>query len=305
VSVDVTAGTSSGARRVIRIGEEEEAPPKDATAPTGMDPRVRARRISVRRAMGRRRLRWFVLGALAAVLAVAAVVVLRSPLLAVDRVEVDGAAYLDRVELADLVRDLEGSSLVSLDLGTVRDRLEADPWVKRARVSRAWPRTVRIEVVERVPVATYMGDDQGWRIIDSTGAVIAVLDPGHQPVDLVTIAADAAPNIGPGERTPSAIADAASVAPRLPEALRSQVQRIAVGSEGVDLVLGQGVVRLGSTDQLRDKLISTMVAMEELGPDRLAALSVLDVRAPRNPVATCDPVEACMLATPPAEPATA
>nr|NIR41854.1 FtsQ-type POTRA domain-containing protein [Actinomycetota bacterium]NIS36949.1 FtsQ-type POTRA domain-containing protein [Actinomycetota bacterium]NIT98463.1 FtsQ-type POTRA domain-containing protein [Actinomycetota bacterium]NIU22072.1 FtsQ-type POTRA domain-containing protein [Actinomycetota bacterium]NIU70566.1 FtsQ-type POTRA domain-containing protein [Actinomycetota bacterium] len=123
------------------------------TLTIGIDPRIRARRIAVRRAEGRRRLR-FLLAALAVVgIAVGAWALSRSPLLDLDHVRIEGVGA-GRVAAVDAAAGLgRGTPLVDVDLGAVETAVEALPWVRVAEASRDWPGTVRIDVGERVPVA--------------------------------------------------------------------------------------------------------------------------------------------------------
>ncbi len=273
-------------RRTITITDESLDPDQDATAPAGVDPRMRARRIGVLRSVGRRRLRVVAAVGLVAAVAVGGVVLLKSPLLSVKRVQLDGAAYVDRTRLAGLVADLRGTPLIDVDTGAVEQALEADPWVKRARVERDWFSGVRLDIVERVPVATFMSEDQGWRIVDASGAVIAALEPGHKPLDVVTIQASSpGPDLDPGSIATGPLATAAAVAPRLPERLQKELDHLAVGDDGsVELVLtSEGRILLGRPERLRDKLISSMVAID--GVD-VAQIEVLDVSTPERPVLT-------------------
>jgi cell division protein FtsQ len=273
-------------RRRITITDETLDDVADGTAPAEIDPRMRARRIGVLRSLGRRRLRVVAAAGLVVVLGAGAVVILKSPLLSVKQVRLDGAAYVDRTRLAELVADLRGTPLVDVDTGAVEDALEADPWVKRARVERDWLSGVRLDIVERVPVATFMGEDQGWRIVDSSGAVIATLEPGHKPLDVVTIQAGApGPDLAPGAFATGPLATAAAIAPRLPDRLYAALDHVAVADDGsVELVLvGDGRIVLGRPERLRDKLISSMVAIDSVELDQI---EVLDVSTPERPVLT-------------------
>jgi cell division protein FtsQ len=273
-------------RRTITITDESLAPDQDATSPAEVDPRMRARRVGVLRSVGRRRLRIVAAVGLVAAVAVGGVVLLKSPLLSVKRVQLDGAAYIDRTRLAGLVSELRGTPLVDVDTGAVEQALEADPWVKRARVERDWFSGVRMDIVERIPVATFMSEDQGWRIVDSSGAVIVTLEPGHKPLDMVTIQASSpGPDLDPGSVATGPLAMAAAVAPRLPERLQSELDHIAVGDDGsVELVLGtEARIVLGRPERLRDKLISSIVAIDGVELDQI---EVLDVSTPERPVLT-------------------
>jgi cell division septal protein FtsQ len=117
------------------------------------DPRIRARRIAVQRDLGRHRLRLLVAALVPALLVTAGLVLLQSPVFAVDRVVVVGDAHapIGRVLRAG---GLEGHpQLVDVNTASVSHRIETLPWVLRAEVFRDWPSSVRIVIVDRVPVA--------------------------------------------------------------------------------------------------------------------------------------------------------
>jgi cell division protein FtsQ len=63
-----------------------------------------------------------------------------------------------------------GGPLAQLDLAAIADRVERLPGIAHARVSRAWPSTARIDVVERVPVAVVPEGPALW-LIDVDGVL--------------------------------------------------------------------------------------------------------------------------------------
>jgi cell division protein FtsQ len=290
-----TATALATAPRVISIGFGEELDeietttadpsPVDAGRPE-VDPRLRARRIQVRRDQGRKRLRWAVVGGVAAAVLIGAALVLESPLFAVNDVQVTGAAYTDPARLQQVVDDLEGASLLGADLGKAEATLAADPWVKRVRVERRPLRGVRIEIVERAPVATYMGTDQRWRVLDGDGRIIAVLDPpGSKPVvPLPLTLASSGPDLEAGATAPASLAGAASIVPRLPNDLRAKTCSLGVDEGGrLDLTLCDGfVIDLGAPERLRDKLVTTMFVLNT--DPRVADATGLDVGDPEHAV---------------------
>ncbi|MEO1065281.1 MAG: FtsQ-type POTRA domain-containing protein, partial [Actinomycetota bacterium] len=94
-----------------------------------VDPRLRARRIEVLRAEGRRRLRWVVVVFTLIGIGVVTLVALRSPLFDVDRITVSGAERTSTSAItaaADL--DLD-EPLVEVDLGAIAARVEELPWI--------------------------------------------------------------------------------------------------------------------------------------------------------------------------------
>ncbi|HEY8092847.1 MAG TPA: FtsQ-type POTRA domain-containing protein [Acidimicrobiales bacterium] len=283
-------------RKVVTIGFEDDLEqiettsfdpsPVDLPRP-GVDPRLRARRIQVRRDEGRKRLRWALVAGVVAALLIGAGLVLESPVFSVNDVEVTGAAYTDPVRLQQVVADLDGASLLGADLGRAEATLAADPWVKRVRVERRPLRGVRIEIVERVPATTYMGTDQRWRVLDADGRVLAVLDPpGSKPTDPLelTLAAPG-PDLEPGATVPAALAGASSIIPRLPADLRARTCSLGVSEVGrLQMTMCDGfVIDLGSPERLRDKLVTTIFVLNTRAED-VAASSGLNVGDPERPV---------------------
>jgi cell division protein FtsQ len=260
--------------------------PVDLPKP-GVDPRMRARRVQVRRDESRKRLRWAIIGGAIAVVLIGAGLVLESPLFAINDVTVTGAKYTDPARLQKVVDQLDGSTLLGADLGKAEATLAADPWVKRVRVERRPLRGVRIEIVERAPVATYVGTDQRWRVVDGDGRVVAVLDPpGSKPVDPLELRpASPGPDLAAGTTVPADLAGAASIVPRLPAELRSRTCALGVGEAGrLQLSMCDGFfIDLGAPDRLRDKLVTTIFVLNTR-PDDVAASSGLDVADPERPV---------------------
>jgi len=82
--------------------------------------------------------------------------------------------------------------LFDADLRSLRARVEALPWVARARVSRVWPDTLEIRVWERVPAARW-GDAE---LLDDEGIAFA-----PDAIDLQPAAIQKLPKLsGPAER---------------------------------------------------------------------------------------------------------
>lgn len=81
--------------------------------------------------------------------------------------------HVSEDELRDLLRPQLGLGFWQLNLQTVRQVVEAHPWVSAAKVSRVWPNTLRIEVVEPIPVARWGKDD----LLNQTGDIFHPLTP--------------------------------------------------------------------------------------------------------------------------------
>lgn len=64
-------------------------------------------------------------------------------------------AKVTEVELTELLRPQLGIGFWQLDLPSIRKLVESHPWVAHAEVSRFWPSTLRVEIVEQIPVARW------------------------------------------------------------------------------------------------------------------------------------------------------
>ena len=104
----------------------------------------------------------------------------------VRRVEIEGARYLAP---SDIVARLAVDTLTSVwtDLGPLARRVEQDPLVADAQVTRRLPGTLVVTVKEKVPVALVSGRG-GFRSFDDAGAALPI-DPSRVPVDLPILAA--------------------------------------------------------------------------------------------------------------------
>ncbi len=63
--------------------------------------------------------------------------------------------YLDPLELQEIVAAALSGNMLTQDLDGLEQQLEQSAWVRQARIRRHWPGTLRIEVVEQVPVARW------------------------------------------------------------------------------------------------------------------------------------------------------
>ena len=97
--------------------------------------------------------------------------------LAVADVHVQGASAASRDAVLAAAGASKGDSILTLDLGAMRQRVERVGWVEDAKVIRLLPDTVVIAVVERVPVAVWQHQGKVG-LIDAKGQPIAGADPG-------------------------------------------------------------------------------------------------------------------------------
>ena len=255
----------------------DEAPPTRLR----MDPRIRERRVAVRRDEGRRRLRLLLAAGAVVALVLVAFGVTRSPLLDVDEVRVLGAAHttVDDVRRAGGLAG--GPQLADVEPVEVARRLERLPWVQEAQVVRHWPATVEVSLVERTAVATVPAAEGGWAVIDLSGRVLAT-EPAP-PEGMVQLAAEAAP--APGAEVAEPVQASLAVLDALPPSLSERVNGMTLAADGtIDLhAKGLPIIRFGPPEQVRPKLVAlaTLVARTDL-----RGIDAIDVRVPTAPVLT-------------------
>jgi cell division protein FtsQ len=245
-------------------------------APAHIDPRIRARRVAVARAAGRKRLRVIAVIATAVVVFGLAYLTVTSPLLDVDNVQIAGINGAAATQVRTAARVPKHAAMMFLDTGAIARRVEEIPWVAHASVKRHYPGTVRIVVTEFNPTAFIRVAGHGVLLVASTGRVYATA--ARAPLHAREIrGVQLAPPIG----TMLAPSGVANITTRLPSALASRVHAIDI-SDGLALVLTNGgSIRLGSTDDLDAKAAAALAVLTRIGT---VPFAYLDVTTPQTPV---------------------
>ncbi|MDX1382554.1 MAG: FtsQ-type POTRA domain-containing protein, partial [Thermoanaerobaculia bacterium] len=88
-----------------------------------------------------------------------------SSVLAVDRIEVGGQIESRVGEILAEQGLVPGVPTISVDPGSIEEALLADPWIAAAQVIVTWPRSVSVDVRERMPV--------GWVVAGETWMLAA------------------------------------------------------------------------------------------------------------------------------------
>jgi cell division protein FtsQ len=273
---EVHADDSTGGRSTIIIKDLDETGSIEALparSSGSMDPRVRARRIAVRRAKGRKRLIWVAIAAAILLVLVGAVAVLASSLFDVRTIDVQGAVYTDPAQLSSIVDELRGDAILLVDTRSVERQLESIAWVESARVSTHFPHTVFIDIRERKPIATFAGSDGKFRVIDRDGRVLDVVD--GIPVDYMLITG-ANPDVERGQFAGRPFASAAQLAIALPSEIRALTRSIGVDATAGDLTLRLGEkldAQLGPATDMSAKLVRLLSEVRG-GIDGICALDV-------------------------------
>lgn len=199
---------------------------------------------------------------------------------AVERIEVRGASPRVAAQVRHEVASLRGTSLLALDGGALVRRLVTLPTVVAAGYDRAFPHTLRIDVVPEQPVAVVRQGAKAW-LVSARGRVMRPLPPhGARPLTRIWIPKTTPVTVGGFLPTnhAAAIARALALAARFP----AHIAFASLRREGLVLRLRAGLeLRLGDPTDVRLKLAIARAAMHRLPAGTL----YLDVSVPGRPVA--------------------
>src|SRR5574343_620314 len=124
--------------------------------------------------------------AAAAVLAAAAVWLVRVPSLPVRHVVfIEALPHTKRGEVEQVLPQALKGNFFSLNLETVRGALEKLPWVRKVDVRRQWPDRLEVRIEEHKPVARW-GDGRG-ELVNSHGEVFAAVLPEESAPQMLVL----------------------------------------------------------------------------------------------------------------------
>ncbi|MEM9465858.1 MAG: FtsQ-type POTRA domain-containing protein [Actinomycetota bacterium] len=252
-----------------------------------IDPRLRQRRIAVRRAEGRRRLRILLVALGVAAVVAGAYAITRSALLDLDRIEVDGAVGSEVAEVTAATGLELGAPLTDLDLDAAGDAVTALPWVASADVVRSWPGTVTVDVRRRIPIALLPTGDGGGIVIDTEG--VAIARTPNTITELPVITVTAAGELGEVQdfalpALPVVEAVPADLVPWI-ETYGIDYERAEEAELVIDLV-GSAVAELGVGTDIEAKLESLRAVLGRVDRD---GICLIDLRVAELPVVRREP----------------
>ena len=206
-----------------------------------------------RRSLRRRRI-WRIVLVVLGVIAAGAVVwvVWFSSALAVNRIEISGTTTLKPMDVRSQAAVRLGEPLARVDTVAIESRVAAMERIDRVEVTRHWPRTLRIEVVERKPIAwVYSGGD--IRALDKYGVDFRSLR--KEPKNLVEVRVETIVARKRQQGLESAAVVLGLLRSKDP-GLLEKVRYVRVSSkDSVTLVLGKNrTVTWGSAAKSRQKL---------------------------------------------------
>jgi cell division protein FtsQ len=190
---------------------------------------------------------------------------------AVTDVEVQGVSVLSTDDVLSAAAVRSGAPLIRLDGDVVSERVAALAPVDQVSVSRRWPHTVVISVVEREPVLA-VPSDQGFALYD------------HEGVSYLEVIAvpDGVPTLTTEDPDDLAVQGVIETLGALPDALRTRLVTVrAETPDSIELDLTDGVVVVwGSADQSPRKAQVVVALMKQ--PGRVYIVSAPDAPAIRQ-----------------------
>ncbi|MCE5309929.1 MAG: cell division protein FtsQ/DivIB [Acidobacteriales bacterium] len=111
---------------------------------------------------------------------------------------IQGVQHASRARVMNVFREDFGRSVYLLSLVERRKALLAIDWVKEAGVSRSWPNTIQVKIVERTPVA-FLGTPSPadpaapFALIDADGVILRPQTPARFALPVLV---GVAPNAG-------------------------------------------------------------------------------------------------------------
>src|SRR4029450_1582218 len=193
-------------------------------------PRTRQSRQAVRSRRRRKASVFIVLALVLALLGTSLWGLYFSTALVTKRVNVVGIHNLTRTQVSLAAQVPLGVPLVRQDLDAIAPRTATLPAVESAAVTRDWPSTIPVTVVERRPVLA-VRQSSGYVVVDKYGIAYQT-QPVLPPEVLLA-------EVNPGDVP--LLSEVAIVAAALPHKLRVKVDRITAGSrDGISLLLTSG-----------------------------------------------------------------
>jgi cell division protein FtsQ len=199
----------------------------------------------------------------------------------VKHLEVSGLHRVTRGEVSSHAQISARSNIWLFDTGAIARRVEAIPYVLTARVHRALPATVRLEVTERIPDGCVRTDDGAELTIDATRRV---LERGCLAAAVVYLPR-AVDDTEPGKFIDDTDLAALQKDARILAASGEPLTDFSHDKYGqLEARLADGIrIRFGDEEDLERKRRLIGPVLASIG-NRLAGVTAIDLRAPGTPV---------------------
>jgi cell division protein FtsQ len=204
-----------------------------------------------------------------------------SSLFEIERVDVVGVRHLAPEAVVRKAAVPAGATLLRFPKAAIVQRLAADPWVAEVHITRDYPRTLRIRIVERVPFARVDTGQSIW-LVDGNGVVLSE-DSAEASSTLPVVRDVPGLDLKPGRRSTSEVLhNALQVLAGITHDLYAQIR--AVSAPSIDetslITTGNVEIMVGEAVEVPKKGEVARKIMREQG----SAVVFIDVRNPDRPV---------------------
>ena len=218
------------------------------------------------------------------VLVAVGVALTRTSLFGARTINVRGAAHLTRSDVLRIAAITPGTNVFTFDAVAAERRLERDPWIADAVITKDLPSTLSVDIRERVAIAVV---ESGGilRLVGADGALLDAALP-RSAADLPQIASS---EEGSPEPTTEGVRAAALAVAAMPPPLRRQVDVLSILADGqlrVDLRSGAQVA-YGPAVELVEKAQALRALLDYAAAQGMALRSA-DVRVPSAPTVQLD-----------------
>lgn len=190
----------------------------------------------------------------------------------VERVEIKGAKRVPQLQLYNIVLDQPSDAMPLVDLDATRERLLRFGWVKEAQVSRRWPDTLVVNIIERTPAAIWQ-HNRRLALIDNEGVVLDRVDLSSMP-DLPLL-------IGP--QANSHVGDLARLLGAAPSLKPMLAGATWIGGRRWDIRLQSGeIIALPEGEEASAKAVAHFVRMDRQMQLLGKGYERIDMRDPRQ-----------------------
>jgi cell division protein FtsQ len=220
----------------------------------------------------------FVVGASLFVILATVFAVSRSSLFGLRHVEVDARGHRTASEVRALAGLGPSANVVWLDTAAIERRLEADPWIASATVTRSLPWTVHVSVRERKPIGVLGSSGTAGVLVAVDGTTLGPAPAGTR-LPTISLPPSAPATVGlPGEG--GAVRAIAAMSP----GLRHRVREVDVAVGGtLTIHLRDGsAVALGRPVDVDEKVrvLRRLLAWERMNEAELGWISLVAPSAP-------------------------
>jgi cell division septal protein FtsQ len=101
-----------------------------------------------------------------------------SPLLTLREVVIEGCRKTSERDILFTTQLHRRPNILSIELASLRRKVENNPWIERAEIRRVFPDRISIKIIERQPAAMILLDHLYY--IDAQGVIFARVPDGHE-----------------------------------------------------------------------------------------------------------------------------